>query len=133
MYSFGIALFFWKKIRLNVKFLRANQVLDKKRMFDNLLQAIICLTVLMIVIRIIQMAWCIPPYYYLAEKRGMNFIYAVLDFYALARMNIDEMSFWGHWNLLSLFCLFVCFIGMLEIEKIRRRTKWDITKLQMKD
>ena len=125
----GIALFFWKKIRLNVKFLRANQVLDKKRMFDNLLQAIICLTVLIIVIRIIQIAWCIPPYYYLAEKRGMNFIYAVLDFYALARMNIDEMSFWGHWNLLSLFCLFVCFIGMLEIEKNKKENKMGYNKI----
>jgi hypothetical protein len=113
--SVWIAVTFLEKIKQVLKTLDRSMAWSKKWILEKMSLVAICLISSAIGILTIRRAWCVPPYYNMAGKSGMSFINAVLDFYVLAGMNIDGMLYLKHWNMLSLFCLVICFWGMFVI------------------
>jgi hypothetical protein len=79
-----------------------------------------CGIALIVTILLIRRSWCVPPYSSLAGESGMELVYAVLDFYVMEGMNINEMIYLKHWNLLSLLSFVICLMGMLMITAIWR-------------
>ena len=65
---------------------------------------------LFLILKIIQLAWFIPPNYDVVGKSWLNAFYEMLEFYTLFGIEINEMYFLNQWNLVSLLYMIVCMI-----------------------
>lgn len=113
----GIALFLriFKGVFCKEKILSGEVIINKKREIKWILQGAACVGGLICIIKIILLSWYAPPNYVVAGKDGMNVFYEILEFYALAGIEIDNMQFLNRWNLLSmLFFIIYLFVFLLS-------------------
>ena len=69
------------------------------------LQASVCVVGVIIILKVIQLSWCIPSNYDVVGKNWLNVFFEILEFYTLSGIEIEGMYFLNQWNLLSLFCV----------------------------
>ena len=69
------------------------------------LQALVCVVGVIIILKVIQLSWCIPSNYDVVGKSWLNVFLEILEFYTLSGIEIEGMYFLNQWNLLSLFCV----------------------------
>lgn len=86
---------------------------NKKQLILRSLQLLGLIGCIICTLQILKMAWCIPPNYYLNGKSGIQAFYEILEFYTLSGVEIDNMLFLDHWNLLSLFCFIIFHAGVM--------------------
>jgi len=68
---------------------------------------------IILTLKVIQLSWCIPPYYELAGKSRLDLVYGIIDFYTLTDIEVNNMQFLSHWNVLSMLQMVICLISGL--------------------
>lgn len=76
-------------------------------------QIAICVGGSILILKIIQLAWFIPPNYDVVGKSWLNIFYEIIEFYTLSGIKMDNMQFLNRWNLVSLFCFAICIMGIM--------------------
>lgn len=115
----GMAIIFGKKIIMLVK---KNSVvsIERKRWLLLNLNLVLLGVFLFLTVWIFRIGWCVPPYYILAGENGWELLYSVLDFYALAGVDVAQMNFLNHWNELSLVGMIICMFGLFGFTKSKK-------------
>ncbi len=78
-----------------------------------ILQIVTCIVGFILILKVIQLAWFVPPNYEVVGKRRLGIFCKIIEFYTLSEIKIDNMQFLNRWNLLSLFFLVIGIIGIL--------------------
>lgn len=100
------------------KELREGTEKSKSWFLKLILQITSCIGILIAFLRVIQLAWVIPPNYDVVGKDCINVLYEILEFYTLYGIKLDNMQFVGCWNLLSLLCLVIGLISLTSVKSI---------------
>lgn len=105
----------FKALLHRAKGLRQKDVIEKNGTLKWILQIFTCMVSLLCTVKIVQLSWCVPPNYELIGKSWKDSFYAILEFYSLSGIKLDNMQFLGEWNLLSMLLLIVSVMvfGML--------------------
>ncbi len=98
----------WKSVSKKVKKIMKDGGTDKNRMKTAVLQIFGACTGLFLVFMMSQVAWCAPPAYELSGGSWKDGLYSIIDFYLLVDVDIGNMPFLTHWNLISGISLIVC-------------------------
>lgn len=77
-----------------------------------ILQIAICVGGSILILKVIQLAWFVPPNYELIGKSLRKGFYTVLEFYSLSGIELDNMQFLNEWNLLSMFLSIGFILGL---------------------
>ncbi len=86
-------------------------------------QIVICVGGSILILKIIQLAWFIPPNYDVVGKSWLDIFYEILEFYTLSGIKMDNMQFLSRWNLLSLFCLVIGIMGIMLCGIVDKKIK----------
>jgi hypothetical protein len=108
----SVVLAIFRKIKMDVGARDRNFEISQNWLLGQLMRIVMCVAVLVVEIMFIKRAWCVPTYSDMAGKNGLSFIYAVLNFYTLAGMNVNEMPYLEQWNLLSLLGMVICLMAL---------------------
>lgn len=98
----------WKSVSKKAKRIKQDGKIDKKRMTTGALQILGACAVFSLVFKMADVSWCVPPAYELLGGSWKDVIYSILDFYLLADVDIGNIPFLAHWNLVSAISLIVC-------------------------
>jgi len=74
-------------------------------------------------LKAVRLSWCIPPYYELAGKNPLDVVYGIIDFYTLTDIEVNNMQFLSHWNVLSLLQMTICLISSLLLVVTGQRNR----------
>lgn len=97
-----------------------------------ILQIMTCVGGSILILKIIQLAWFVPPNYDVVGKSWLKIFYEILEFFTLSGIKMDNMQFINRWNLLSLLCLVIGIMGIMlwriVIVKSQRATCLQVLK-----
>lgn len=99
----GIYIMFciWKSVSKKAKRIKRDEKIDKKRLKEGVLQILGACAGIYLLCKMVDISWCAPPAYELLGMKWKEVIYSILNFYLLADMDIRNMPFLAHWNLVS--------------------------------
>ena len=106
----------WKSVSKKVKKIMQDGGIDKKWMKTGVLQILGACAGVFLIFVMTQASWCAPPVYELSGGSWKDVMYGITEFYLLVDVDIGNMPFLAHWNIVSgislimslyLFSLFV--------------------------
>lgn len=85
--------------------MKRDGILNRKYMAVGILQIIGAVTGFCVIWELAEIAWCAPPGYELLGESWKNVFYGLLNFYLLTDVEIYNMPYFAHWNLLSILSM----------------------------
>lgn len=128
----------WKSVSKKVKRIMQDDSIEKKWVKMGVLQIMGACAGVFLIFKMAQTSWCVPPAYELSGS-WKDMLYSIVDFYLLADVDIGNMPFLAHWNLVSgislvvclyLFSLFVFCHKPGVLEKKKRGTREGISEVK---
>ena len=98
----------WKSVSKKVKKSMQGGGIDRTRMKTGVMQMLGACAGVFLIFKMVQASWCAPPVYELSGGSWKDVIYGIVDFYLLADVDIGNMPFLAHWNIVSGISLVVC-------------------------
>ena len=88
-----------------------------------ILQIVICIVGLVLMLKVIRVSWVVPPNYDVVGKSWLDIFYEMLEFYLLSGIKLNNMQFLNRWNILSIFCLVICGIGIVHCRMVTEKSR----------
>lgn len=100
----GGVLFFvtLKEMLETAKMIAQKGMKDRKCLTKFVSELLICAVSFLLIGKMIQLFWCVPPNYELIGKNFRDGFYTILEFYSLSCVELDNMYILNEWNLLSM-------------------------------
>lgn len=111
----GMAIMCGKKLFRQLNEFSHTMTKNTKWWFPLICNVALCGVFVFLAVLIFRVSQCMPPYSYVAGKKGGVLLYSILDFYFLTNMNIEQIKFVNHWNLLSLVSFTICLFATVAI------------------